>query len=114
MIKIIDYKIRCVLGVYPQERAQEQEVSIDLDLSFDLSKCVKSDSLIDTIDYTEIATCCKELVIKRQYHLIETLAFEVLEMLFEKFPLYFAKIRVVKRKAVAGAFAVAVEMEKKR
>jgi len=74
-------------GCSEAERSLIQDFRIDLILSFDFSKCVKSDSLEDTIDYPFVIDSVKNTVREFTCSLIEKLAEEISEKLFLQFPL---------------------------
>lgn len=113
-ITIEEYKIHCIIGHHPHERIQEQEIALDLEISFDISKAALSDHLADTINYEEIAELCRKLGQEKKYHLIETFAHEALSLLFETYDLLAAKIRVIKKGALPLARRVSIELEQKR
>lgn len=112
IIQIRDYKIHCVVGHYPHERKEDQEIEIDVDLKADFTECVQTDSVEDTINYEQVCRICRDLAESNRYHLLETFAFEALNKLFEHFPLLWARIRVKKKGAIALAKYAAVEMER--
>ncbi len=112
IIQIRDYKIHCIIGHYPHERKEDQDIEIDLDLKADFTECVLTDSIADTINYEQVCHICRDLAKSNRYHLLETFAFEALNALFDAFPLLWAKIRVKKKGALALAKYAAVELEK--
>lgn len=112
-INIEDYKIRCVIGVYPHERKIEQELGLDLEIEYDISSCVKSDHLSDAINYSEIIEVCKKVAQENQFHLIETFGAIVLERIFKEFNVLYVKVRVNKKGAIPYAKQVSVEVEKR-
>jgi 7,8-dihydroneopterin aldolase/epimerase/oxygenase len=105
------HKVHCIIGVLPHERLQEQEIHIDLKVKADFKHPAETDSLANTIDYIVLAEICTNLAKTNQYHLIETLAWEALHKIFERFPVKWAWIRVQKPSAIPSGYAY-VELEK--
>lgn len=50
-IYIRDLALRCIIGVYPEEKREKQDVVINIVLECDHSAAAKSDNLDDAIDY---------------------------------------------------------------
>ena len=53
-IYIHNLKVQTIIGIFGWERKVRQEVSIDLELSFDCAKAAKTDSIESTLDYKAI------------------------------------------------------------
>jgi 7,8-dihydroneopterin aldolase/epimerase/oxygenase len=113
IIKIEDYKIHCILGTHAYERQDDQEIALDIELGVDITECVQTDSIIDTIDYSKVIQVCRDLAQQRRFHLLETLAYEMIHALKEAFSPLSIRLRVKKRGALALAQAVVVEVELK-
>ncbi|MCC5833021.1 MAG: dihydroneopterin aldolase [Chlamydiales bacterium] len=111
-IKIEDFRIHCTLGAHAYERKVEQELSLDLEMRLNLAEPVRTDSIVDTVDYEAVCALCKELAQTRRYHLIETFAYEALHAILEAFPLTWAKVRVRKPGALPLARYAVVEFDK--
>ncbi|MDD9899007.1 MAG: dihydroneopterin aldolase [Candidatus Melainabacteria bacterium] len=80
-----DLQAFCKLGSYDFERVLGQCVFMNLEMELDLSKAGKSNDIVDSIDYVEVAVAIRELCQSKEFHLIEHLAHEIIEMLFERF-----------------------------
>jgi len=72
-------------GCTKEERSVIQDFKIDLTMSLDFEKSVKSDSLEDTIDYPLAIELVKNTVREFGSNLIETLAEEISKKLFTNF-----------------------------
>ena len=57
---------------------------------------VRSDRLADTVDYTAVAACIREVSESRRFNLIEALAAAVADALLERFPVARVRVRVRK------------------
>ena len=75
-IVISGLKVRCVIGIKPEERLAAQEIMIDLELSAALSKAAQSDDIKDTVDYDDLARKLTGFVERSRFNLIEKLAYE--------------------------------------
>jgi len=114
IIKIKDLRVHCIVGTQPYERTDEQELSIDIEVKADFQESVQTDSIVDTIDYVQLAKVCGDLAKSRHYHLLETFAYEALNALLDSFPIKWAKVCVKKKRAVALATCIVIELEKEQ
>jgi D-erythro-7,8-dihydroneopterin triphosphate epimerase len=73
-IFIRELALRCIIGIYPEERVEKQDIIINLEMGCDLRKAGRSDDLRDTVDYKNIKKAILKLVEKSSYLLIESLA----------------------------------------
>lgn len=82
-------------GVLPEERERGQPFVYDVTLlAHDAG--VRSDRLGDTVDYTQVAACIREISDGRRFNLIEALAGEIAEALVTRFDVSRARVRVRK------------------
>ena len=73
-IFIRDLALRCIIGIYPEERREKQDVVINVEMHTDLRKAGRSDDLNDTVDYKSIKKAILKLVECSGFQLIESLA----------------------------------------
>jgi dihydroneopterin aldolase len=83
-------------GVHTGEREIGQRFEIDVELSLDLSRAMRSDALADTIDYSRVHAIVREEVEEQQYQLIEALAGAVVRRLLAEIPVAAVLVRVRK------------------
>lgn len=82
-------------GVLAEERERGQLFLYDVTLvAHDAG--VRSDKLGDTVDYTEVVACIRDVSSGRRFNLIEALAGEVAEALIVRFDVSRARVRVRK------------------
>lgn len=112
ILGIRQHRISCLIGVYPEERQSEQLLIIDAKIKVDLSRCLASDQVKDTIDYVAIANVCTELAQKRHYFLLETLASDILEECLSRFQALWAWVCIQKPSAISSAACAFVELER--
>lgn len=73
-------------GLYEEERRQGNSFEVDLIFTADLRQAGESDRLEDTIDYQEAAAIVRRVMEGPSRKLIETLAKQMGDQLFESFP----------------------------
>ena len=110
-LRIRNLRVQCTIGALEQEKQEKQEILVDFVCRADFSECVQTDSIADTIDYTQLARVLEEVAQAEHFNLVETYAHEALHALFSQFPIEWGKIKV-KKKALALADYIAVEIEK--
>ncbi|MEM3203797.1 MAG: 2-amino-4-hydroxy-6-hydroxymethyldihydropteridine diphosphokinase [Saccharolobus sp.] len=113
-IIIEDLKVGTIIGVNPNERVDKQEVSIDLEIWCDLQEGVKTDKIVDTIDYKIIKKEILSYVENSSYNLLETLAFKICKVVLQDNRIKKVKVRVNKPGALSYAKNVAIELSMKR
>jgi dihydroneopterin aldolase len=104
-------------GVNPEERSLGQRFMVDLRVELDLSAAGKSDSLSDTISYTELYKEAKAVLEGEAYNLLEAVAEAVAQRVLAFFPVSAVWVRVTKPSPpIKGATltGAAVEVYRKR
>jgi dihydroneopterin aldolase len=82
-------------GATPQEQEEGQRFLFDVWLvAHDAG--VRSDRLGDTIDYTSVVTCIREISDAHRFNLIEALAAAIADELVERFEVSRVRVRVRK------------------
>ena len=97
-IEINGLRVQSRLGITDAERSIPQEISLDIRMIPKRKMLGLDDCIENTIDYFEVSECVKELSSSGERKLIETLAEEVIDCLFVKYPLH--EVRVTVRKYV--------------
>jgi dihydroneopterin aldolase len=113
-IYLTDLKIETVIGIFEWERRVKQVVSIDLEMSTDVARAARSDSIADALDYKAVSKAVIELVETSSFQLVETLAERVAELIIGQFGVAQVRLRVNKRGAIRGARDVGVVIERTR
>jgi len=87
MDKIIieDLEVYAHHGVAPEEKINGQMFLVSLEIGLDMEKVAASDSIEDTLDYSEICSGVKTELQSARYDLIEAAAMKVIEYLFGKY-----------------------------
>ncbi|HXV27499.1 MAG TPA: dihydroneopterin aldolase [bacterium] len=105
---------KCLIGIFDWERKVKQKIVIDLEFPADIRRAAKKDRIEDTADYKRIAKTTLQFVSESRFHLIETLAEKLAQMLLKEFGLSEIKVRVSKPGAVRYSKNVGVEIIRKR
>lgn len=105
------YKIHCIIGLNPEERSEAQDIFVDLRISQDFSKSAKNDDLEKTFCYERLGNICKQLAIQKKYRLLETFAYELIELLMNEYKIKWAFVRIKKPSAISDADYAIVELE---
>ena len=113
-IYIRDLALRCIIGIYPDERRERQDVIINVIMEGDLSAAPVSDQIEDTINYKSIKKAIVRMVEDSAFNLIETMASRILDICFEDDKVRRATVTVDKPGALRFARSVAVEMARER
>lgn len=73
-ILIKDLSLRCIVGIYPEERMEKQDVVINIILHADYRRACQSDRIEDAVDYKKVKKKVVALVEESSFFLIERLA----------------------------------------
>ena len=76
-IYIRDLLCRCIVGIYPEERENKQDVIINIEMACDLSRAAVSDNIDDTVNYKSVKKQIIALVENSGFLLIERMAGEI-------------------------------------
>ncbi len=109
-------KVNCIIGIYPQERVQEQELVIDVVLNCPtLEQAGRSGDLTLSVDYAALAAVLSTFVQERKARLLEELAVELADLILERCPAANAvKLTLMKTQAVPQTAGTGIEFSKTR
>ena len=113
-IRITDLILKTIIGIFDWERTRKQKVVINVEITFNAAKAVKSDKVKDTVDYKAITKKIIKHVEASQYFLIEKMADQVLKIVLDDPKVKSAKVRIDKPGALRFARSVSVEVEGRR
>ena len=109
-IHIRDLLMRCVIGIYDEERREKQDVTINITLYADLHEAGRTDAIEDTVDYKTIKKRVIALVEESSFFLVERLAQRIAETCLEDKGVQQVRVRVAKPAALRFARTVEVEI----
>ena len=113
-IFIRDLALRCIIGIYPEERREKQDVVINVAMDCDLRKAGRSDELEDTVDYKKIKKAILKLVEDSHFQLIESLAENIADIALSDDKVQQVTVTIDKPGALRFARSSAVEITRTR
>ena len=113
-INIRDLALRCIIGIFPEERENIQDVVLNVVLTCDFGQAPDSDAIEDTVDYKRLNKQIVALVEASSFNLIEALANEVAGLCLQHERVEEVTVTVDKPGALRFARSVAVELTRRR
>jgi D-erythro-7,8-dihydroneopterin triphosphate epimerase len=113
-IYIRDLALRCIIGVFPAERREKQDVLINIMMECDFSEAARTDLLKHAVDYKSLKTQIIAFVEKSRFQLLETLADRIANLCMEDARVHRVTVTVDKPGALRFARSVAVEVTRER
>lgn len=113
-IYIRDLTVRCIIGIFPEERREKQDVIVNITLEADLGTACQSDRLEDTIDYKGIKKRVVATIESSSRFLIERLAEDIATLCLAEPKVERVTVSVDKPGALRFARSVAVEITRVR
>lgn len=107
--------VRCIVGILPRERVEEQQLFLDVSLDLDFARAAASESVEDTVDYAALADRLEALVVEGRFQLLETLVERCARDVLDRHPAV-VRVRVTAHKpaAVPRAGDTRVSVERPR
>ena len=113
-IFIRDLALRCIIGIFPEERREKQDIVINVEMHADLRTAGRSDDLNDTVDYKGIKKAILKLVEGSNFNLIESLAERIADIALGNDKVQQVVVTIDKPGALRFARASAVEITRAR
>lgn len=113
-IFIRDLAVRCIIGIYPEERREKQDIIINVEMHCDLKKAGRSDDLNDSVDYKSVKKSILRLVEKSGFQLIESLAENIADIALTHDKVQQVVVSIDKPGALRFAKSSAVEITRAR
>ena len=79
-IHIRDLLLRCIIGIYPHERREKQDVIVNVTAESDFAAAAATDRIEDAVNYKTVTKNIVRFVEGSDYQLIETLAERIAEI----------------------------------
>ncbi|MDT8429379.1 MAG: dihydroneopterin aldolase [Pseudomonadales bacterium] len=114
IVYIRELEIQTIIGIYDWEREQKQTVSLDLDMSTDISRAAASEDILNALDYKAVSKRLIAFIENSEFQLIETMAEAVAGIVLAEFEVSWLRLRVGKPGAVTGARDVGVIIERSK
>ena len=103
-------EVRCVLGVYPEERRRARPLRLDIALACDTRRAGASDRLEDTLNYEEIEAAARAAARRGKFRLVEALAEAVAQACLAHDGVRAVRVVADKPGALAHTQSVAVDI----
>lgn len=113
-IFIRDLALRCIIGIFPEERREKQDIIINVVMHCDLCAAGRSDDLNDTVDYKSIKKAILKLVEESRFQLIESLAENIADIALTNEKVEQVVVTIDKPGALRFARSSAVEITRDR
>ncbi len=115
LIHIRDLSLRCIIGIYPEERRARQDIILNVTLEVDShARAAESDDIRDATDYKSITKDLIAHVEGSTHNLIETLAERCAAICLQRPSVRSATVSIDKPGALRFARSVAVEIRRER
>jgi D-erythro-7,8-dihydroneopterin triphosphate epimerase len=104
-------RLRCRIGITPEERSEPQEVIVGVSMVVSLARAGKSDDLKDTVNYREVMERISTFVSGGEFNLLESLAEGIASLTLEAFRVERVTVNVRKAKYSSEPL-IAIEIER--
>ncbi|MFN3604541.1 MAG: dihydroneopterin aldolase [Leptonema sp. (in: bacteria)] len=112
-IFIYDLKIIMNIGIREDERANPQEIIINLECEVDFSKAMESDNIHDTLNYKDILRVIQNYCYNNSPKLLEKLGGDLIIEIRKHFPtIKKIKIQIIKPAAIPSSKGAGVEISR--
>jgi len=98
-ITIAGIKISPRIGVTPEERSIPQKCEADLTIEDNFEAAAAQDSLDSSIDYSALLSLVRKTAHNGEFSLLETLAYRIVRLVLQEFPVKRARVKIRKRPA---------------
>lgn len=111
-VKIREFEIEAIVGLYPWERVVRQTLLLDIDLAADIRQAAMGDDLRFTVDYSAVCEAVTVLAQQGKFKLIETLGEKVAQLVIQQFSVSWVRVAVHKMDVMTHVRRVGVEIER--
>ncbi|GAB1258933.1 dihydroneopterin aldolase [Aurantivibrio plasticivorans] len=109
---IKELRIDTEIGVYEWEKNIKQPISLDIEVATDIRRAAETDELQYALDYQAIADRVTEFITQQHYHLVETVAEKVAQLIQDEFNASWVRLRIAKLSALKTTSSVGVVIER--
>lgn len=100
------------IGVYDWEHTIKQRLIFNIEMGWDFRKAAETDDVQYCLSYADVSQAILDFVEKTPFKLVETVAYQVADLLQTQFGVKSLRIELHKPKAVAQAGSVGVIVER--
>ena len=107
--------LKGILGIYPKERVNKQDMLVNIILSTNIRQCAKTENVEDTVDYERVIHRVTQHVNDSFDLLLEKLTTDLAEIILKEFErVEKVHIRIEKPQAIPQTESVGIEIERTR
>ena len=107
-IHIKNLRLKTIIGINDWERAEKQDVVVNVEVELDASRATETDRIEDTINYKTLTKRIISEVELSKFYLIEKLADHILNIVLENNKVKRGTVEVDKPQALRSADSVSV------
>jgi dihydroneopterin aldolase len=85
-IVVRDIQLECIIGIHDRERRVPQPLLLALEMDYDIGAAARSGQVSDAIDYSLATGLLIEFVRDAAFYLLETLVYQSVFFLHDRFP----------------------------
>jgi FolB domain-containing protein len=111
-VLIKDLMCRGKIGITEQERAQPQDILVNVVLFTDITHASQTDAIDDCVNYRTVAKNIQAFVEKSGRKTVEALSSDIASICLKENGVQMVRVRVEKPRAVRFAESVGVEIER--
>lgn len=100
------------IGAYDWEHTIKQRLVFNIEMEWDFAQAVADDDINYCLNYAEVSQQILDFVEKTPFKLVETVAYQVADLLQKRYGIQKFRIELHKPKAVAQAESVGVIVER--
>ncbi|PTQ89023.1 dihydroneopterin aldolase [Agitococcus lubricus] len=112
ILYIRNLKVETIVGIFSWEKRIRQPIHLDLELAVDIRRAAQSDDIHYALDYKEVSNRLRDYISQSEWHLVETLAERVAELLMTEFGVTWLRLRLSKPAALPAADSVGLLIER--
>lgn len=113
-VKIKNLRLRTIVGIFPHERENPQDVIINAVIRFDAGAALRTDRIEDTLDYKSLTKKIVQKVEQSRFYLLEKLTYYILDHIMEDARVTWASVEVDKPHALRFTDSVSCVAEAER
>jgi len=113
-ILISDLTLLISIGIHDFEKTKKQEVKFNINIDINPSLFPNEDKLNSIVNYETIVKTITKLTKNKHYELLETLAEDIFDQLFENSNIQKIKLKIEKTQIIKNTSSVGIEITKKK
>lgn len=90
-------QVETIIGIRPEELTHPQPILVDLEVGVDTKLAAKEDSIHAAKDYAKMYEALKNFISASAFSLVETLAEQLAQHLFNTFDILWLKLTITKK-----------------